>query len=735
MIYTNEHNTSMANSDGRPEEATLSAIWQRVLPLLTCRQRVIEELSEVFQSLVHVTSFELLLLDAETRLLHTAVSQDAVDRPEEGISVGTGVSGHVALTEKLCNIHDVSQEPRCRAAVPDQARSELAVPLVADKKVIGVIDVTRATTAGFSRSDERLISAIAGQMSLALDYALRYDELATERQASAQRLEEQTGKLRAERDRADFLYKVTQEMTRTLELERVLNRTLARLSQALGLRQGSILLLDPESGYLVYRAALGRAEALPRGGKPTQYRRGVGLAGWVLEHNECAIVTGVDADPRWDVDASQMGQSQSALAVPLSSGEDVLGVIMLFHPEPSYFDQDHIVFANAAANHITAAIKNAELYRLVRDQATRLGDMLRQQRQIASQHVAILAAITDGVAVSDEKGHLTVLNDAAQRIMCLGKEAFIGQSPSVLFTAFPEKERQAAQEALAQVTTRSRQQRPPSLVSVMLRQEHQTVQAAFMPMFDERKQFAGTVIVFRDVTREQEVSQAKNEFVSIVAHELRTPMTSIKGYTDLLLQGAVGGVNDGQQHFLQIVKANVDRLSDLVSDLLDTARIEAGRIKLERAPLQITEIVHEVCESIAETIKERGLTLTVEEASSMPTILADRNRVIQILMNLLSNAYRYTPSGGEIKMFIQPTDKAVLITVADNGIGIAPQDLERVFEPFYRTNQELVSKQPGTGLGLQIVKSLVEMHGGKTWLESELDKGSTFTFTLPTQPG
>jgi PAS domain S-box-containing protein len=735
VIYTDEHNTSTANSDGHPEEAALSAIWQRVLPLLTCRQRVIKELAEVFQSLVHVTSFELLLFDAEARLLHTCASQDAVDRPEGGILVGTGVSGHVALTGKLCNIHDVSQEPRCQDTVPDQARSELAVPLVADKKVIGVIDVTRATTAGFSRGDERFISAIAGQMSLALDYALRYDELAAERQASAQRLKQQTSKLRAERDRADFLYKVTQEMTRTLELERVLNRTLARVSQALGLRQGSILLLDPESGYLVYRAALGRAEALPRGGKPTHYRRGVGLAGWVLEHNECAIVTGVDTDPRWDVDASQMGKSQSVLAVPLSSGEEVLGVILLFHPEPGYFDQDHIVFANAAANHITAAIKNTELYRLVRDQATRLGDMLRQQRQIASQHVAILTAITDGVAVSDEKGRLTVLNDAAQRVMRLGKKEFIGQSPSVLFTAFPEQEQQAAQEALAQVTTRSRQQRPPSLVSVMLRQEHQTVQAAFMPMFDDRQHFAGTVIVFRDVTREQEVSQAKNEFVSIVAHELRTPMTSIKGYTDLLLQGAVGGVTDGQQHFLQIVKTNVDRLSDLVSDLLDTARIEAGRIKLECAPLQITGIVHEVCDSIAETIKERGLTLTVSADAGMPTVLADRNRVIQILMNLLSNAYRYTPSGGEITMSIQPTDSAVLIAIADNGIGIAPQDLERVFEPFYRTNQELVNKQPGTGLGLPIVKSLVEMHGGKVWLVSELGKGSTFTFTLPTQRG
>jgi signal transduction histidine kinase len=252
-------------------------------------------------------------------------------------------------------------------------------------------------------------------------------------------------------------------------------------------------------------------------------------------------------------------------------------------------------------------------------------------------------------------------------------------------------------------------------------------------MFDERQVFAGIVIVFRDVTRERGIAQAKNEFVSVVAHELRTPLTSIKGYTDLILQGALGEVNGKQQHFLEIVKTNVDRLSELISDLLDTARIEAGRARLEIEPVQVTSIVREVCDSLAETIRERGLSLAIEADPAVSTVQADRNRLIQVLMNLLSNAYRYTPAGGSITVSVRLDTDAVLVEVADTGIGIAPEDQEKIFERFYRADQEIVNQQTGTGLGLPIARSLVELHGGRLWLESELGVGSTFRFTLPAQ--
>jgi PAS domain S-box-containing protein len=537
--------------------------------------------------------------------------------------------------------------------------------------------------------------------------------------------------LRVERDRADFLYHVVQEMTQTLDLDRVLNRTLGRVGQALGVREGSILLLDPVSDNLVYRAALGRPMVLPKEGKPTRFRRGVGLAGWVIEHNECVMIGDVDQDPRWETDPRKVGQSRSVLAVPLSSGSDVLGVMLLFHPQPAYFSQDHIWWVTAAANHITAAIENTELYVLVREQAGRLGEMLREQRNIAAQRMAILSSIADGVVVSDEQGQIVMANEAVQRVMRVKGAEWVGQPVSTLFAGWPDDVQGVAQQAMSAVIASRRTGAVVQPASVLLERSDQTVQASFAALLDERQQFAGTVIALRDVTAERESAQAKSEFVSTVAHELRTPMTSIQGYAELLLTGTMGALNLDQRHLLAIILSNTRRMSELIADLLDISRIEAGRVELDPVPLNLAQLVYEVQDSIAETVRERGLALKLNLIPGIPPVLADHNRVVQVLVNLLSNAYRYTPAGGTITLTVRPAPGAVQIDVSDTGIGIEKQDQERIFERFYRVNHPQVAQEPGTGLGLPIVRSLVELHGGKVWVQSEPGQGSTFSFTLP----
>jgi signal transduction histidine kinase len=250
-------------------------------------------------------------------------------------------------------------------------------------------------------------------------------------------------------------------------------------------------------------------------------------------------------------------------------------------------------------------------------------------------------------------------------------------------------------------------------------------------MLDDREQFAGTVIVLRDITSEQELAQAKSDFVSIVSHELRTPMTSIKGYTDLMLKGAVGSLNDQQVRFLSTVKSNIDRMANLVQDLLDISRIEAGRIKIERKPLDMSQVVREVSETVAEAVREAGLVLEVKVDPGLPTVQADRGLVIQVLLNLVSNAYRYTPAGGRITVSVFGSDDAIQVDVTDTGIGIPEDEQVTVFERFYRADHPVVRERTGTGLGLPIAKSLVEMHRGKLWVQSQVDQGSTFSFTLP----
>lgn len=537
--------------------------------------------------------------------------------------------------------------------------------------------------------------------------------------------------LTKERDRVRVLLSITNELTASLDLERVLNRALSLINQAIGVKQGSILLLDPETGYLIYRAALGRAEALPRGGKRTSFRYGEGLAGWVLKHNEPVIITGIDEDERWVVDPKKKGQSESVLAVPLSTGDDVLGVMLLFHPEPNYFTQDHLELAQAAANQITGVVKNTELYRLIRNQAERLGSMLRAQRAEASRRLAILESITDGVVVVDVEGKVAVVNRSAQKLLGVTEDEVVNHDAGILCSNFAPEMADSVAEAISRFLDATGAHSYPSQTEILLERDKQAISARFAPILDDNGECQGVVTVLRDITREREIAQAKSDFVSIVAHELRTPMTSIKGYADLLLNGAAGAVSQTQMQFLQVIRNNVERLATLVNDLLDISRIEAGRVKFNIRPLNMSEVAQEVVEALQGEIVRRNLTLELDIPPHLPPVKGDYDRIVQVLTNLVSNAYKYTPPGGRITLSLHPVDGEIQVDVSDTGIGIAPQDVDRVFERFYRADHELVRAQAGTGLGLPIAKSIVEMLGGRIWVKSQLGKGSTFSFSLP----
>ena len=732
-------------------------IWACVAPYLTSWQGTIDALAQVLPGLVDAAWIEVYVQDGDNRALPLAISAhpggSTADKSRLCLT-GEGACGWVAQTGEPYSVPDVTQEWRCTDAERERGGALLAVPLLsradgaagigpwvskarssgaseAEGHTFGVLCVMRDRVGAFSAEDVERIEIMAGQVAALLDYARRYRHLLESARESEQRADRQTQRLRLERDRADFLHHVAEEMTRTLDLDRVLNRTLARVGQALGVRQGSILLLDPASGYLVYRAAIGRPIRLPQGGKRTRYKQGVGLGGWVLEHNQWTIVACLDQDARWMEDSEGQGESQSALAVPLSSEGEAIGILLLFHPEPGYFNEQHVLLASAAANHITVAVKNAEMYRLIREQAERLGRMLREQRRIASQHIAILSSIADGMVVADEQDRIIVANGAAQRVFGIPVQEWVGQPAMALFDGCPKEAQQAARQSLLEVATRRQVALRDEPVSATLECRGRIVKASFTPMLDDRQQFAGTVIVLRDVTVEQELAQAKSEFVSIVSHELRTPMTSIKGYTDLMLKGAVGALNEQQFRFLSTIKANTDRMADLVQDLLDISRIEAGRIRLNLEDLDMRQIVREVSDTVAEAIRSQDLTLEIDVAPSLPEVHADKNRIIQVLLNLVSNAYRYTSAGGKITLAVYPVEGGVQVDVSDTGIGIPEHEQEAIFERFYRADHPIVRQQTGTGLGLPIARSLIEMHRGKLWLKSQVNRGSTFSFTLP----
>jgi DNA-binding response OmpR family regulator/nitrogen-specific signal transduction histidine kinase len=266
---------------------------------------------------------------------------------------------------------------------------------------------------------------------------------------------------------------------------------------------------------------------------------------------------------------------------------------------------------------------------------------------------------------------------------------------------------------------------------MILEVDSHIIHAHLSPVLTLRGDFLGVVTVLRDITKEVESDRAKSEFVSTVSHELRTPMTAIKGYTDLLHAGAVGSINKEQKRFLGIIRSNADRLTALINDLLDISRMDAGRVRFEPQPMQVGEVVSDVVNALAVQADTKQQTLTYEVVGGLPDVVGDRDRLNQVVTNLVGNAIRYTPEGGEVEVHVYPVEGAVRVDVRDTGIGIAPDDLGHIFERFYRSDHPLVQETSGTGLGLSISKMFVEMHGGRVWVESELGKGSTFTFILP----
>lgn len=241
-----------------------------------------------------------------------------------------------------------------------------------------------------------------------------------------------------------------------------------------------------------------------------------------------------------------------------------------------------------------------------------------------------------------------------------------------------------------------------------------------------------------------ELSQAKSDFIAMVSHEMRSPLTSILGFTDLLVQGEPGVLNATQKEFMEIISQNTRRLVDLINNLLNLSKIEAGKVELKKAPLDLEKTVHGVLHNLRLAIIEKKLRVTVlPPAEPLAAILADENQLTQILTNLLTNAIKYTPDQGEVIIGFKDTGKFLEVQVIDNGYGIEEKDLPYMFGRFYRSAKAKAEHVIGTGLGLAISKLLVELHGGKIWVESPvMDKevfswdkrnrnGAKFIFTLP----
>lgn len=711
------------------------------------------------------SNFYVALYNSERNTLSFAFYVEEGERlyPEDEWSLDMGLTGKIIRTGRPIVTEEYLQECR-RQGVPPGGRpgqAWMGVPLKTGDQTIGVMNVSSFDPAVvYTEEQLEVFSAIADQAAAILDKARLYGEM-----------EERTQQLAA-------INEVSNIITSTLDLQTVLDLIMEKAVELIQAEAGSLILVDQDTDELVFRVATGPSSADLAG---TRLPPGTGIAGNVVEGGEPLIVRDAQSDKRWFRDLDAEFVTHSIIAVPMVSRGKVIGVIELLNRrDGAPFDEDDENLLTAFASNAAIAVENARLFtRTDQALAARVEELSMMQRidrelnaTLDYEHVmnltldwalrttevdiGLLAIVVEteegerGLRFLANRGYPEDLVSTHNKELWPLDQGIIGRTirtgkPTLVKNLEEDTDYYASVPGIqAQLTVPiKREDEVIGVVALESSEKGKLDQDALeftIRLVDHAAVAIENARLFEQVRR---ANQAKTDFISFVSHELKQPMTSIKGYTDLLLKGQGGDLNDAQRSFLHTVKANVDRMRTMVSDLLDVSRIESGRIRLEIGTVSIERVVEDVLHTTRGQIKSKKQTLEVDIEPDLPFIQGDRDRLVQVLTNLVSNAYKYTPEKGRIEVSAQrwsngsgegQPDQFVCCSVSDTGIGIAPQDQKQLFTKYFRAENPTVRSVPGTGLGLVIAKSLVELQGGEIWLESEVGEGSTFSFTVPVAP-
>ncbi len=363
---------------------------------------------------------------------------------------------------------------------------------------------------------------------------------------------------------------------------------------------------------------------------------------------------------------------------------------------------------------VTAKDEIGGLVEAFNQMAVKLKEMVGLLTNERDKMTAILSNMADGILVVDGEGEVTMINQAAERIFRFSADKKLGHT-------FIEVVRDHEIDGILQKCLKTGEQQ---MGVVEIESGRRLLGVVATPIVGTR----GCVVLVQDLTQLRRLERMRRDFIANISHELRTPTASLKVLAETLQEGAIDDPVVAKE-FLNKINVETDRLAQMVSELSELSRIESGEVSLKREPIDIGEVVALVVERLKPQADRTGLSLAIDIPSGLPRALADKEKVEQVLVNLLHNAIKFTHSGGRINCTVKIEGDNILVSVVDTGIGIPADDLPRIFERFYKADKARAGG--GTGLGLAIAKHIVEAHGGQIWAESIEGKGSIFTFTLP----
>ena len=629
----------------------------------------------------------------------------------------------------------------------------MGVPLNAGAETMGALSVgSRDATVTYTRAQLDLLQAIADQTVGAIVKARLLQE--TEKRAH----------------QLSILNEITRQLTSTLEQEPLLQNILESAVSILNCEAGTLFLMDEQTGDLVFRVTVGPVATNLLG---QRLPAGTGIVGRAVQSRAPVIENDAQRSSAHAAAPDKQSGfiSRSLLAVPMQIKDRVLGVIEVINRRDGLpFVQDDQNLLTAFAGQAAVAIENARLLALTDQELAEkveelqvMGRIVRELNASLEVDRAMRTTLEWAMRRSNaEAGLIGMIEEDSLRLMAQqGYEEVLAQEEDARIPLELPTIRAAIESGqpnqVSLVNTGAKGILPSAHTQIVIpiRREAQVIGLLLLESTSDSQgnltflnnlsDSAAIAIANAQLYDEvQRANLAKSDFVSFVAHELKNPMTSIKGYTELLAAGSVGTINEMQTNFLSTIRANVERMSALVSDLNDNAKIEVGLLRLDYKPVDVPDIIEEVLRSTRRQVEDKKQGVDLELSSSLPQVWADRLRVGQVLTNLVSNAHKYTPEGGKILVGAEAArnqwdpegaKQVVHLWVRDTGIGIGIEDQTKIFQRFFRSDDSKAREAPGTGLGLNISKSLVEMQGGRIWFDSEFRKGTTFHFTVPVAEG
>jgi len=682
--------------------------------------------------------------DHETVELYATSGLTAEAERNPRIKIGQGIVGAAVASGTLLNIADVLLDSRHLPGI-STTRSEMCVPLRVGERVIGAIDLQSPRVGAFSNNDELLVATVAGQWAVILDNARLYA-------AERRRLDEIT-----------VLFEVARAGASTLDLNQVFDRMLDAIRRTLRFEAFEFILHNVATGLLHTQAAYG----FELGTVHDDLRMGEGVVGWVAQARQSALINDVTQDRRYL--AGQSG-TRSELAVPLIAGDRFVGVMNVESPRLQAFTSDDEQLLTALASQLAVIIVNARLHEETQQRLAEVSTLYSFAEKLSSSldlpelldlivttlrrvlncrgvSISLLMPETQTLEIRAASGLQDKWRQSAKLKVGEGISGQVAATATPLYVpdarSLPDfiffdpvvrsllvvplmvKDRVIGTLAIDQAVPDAFEKDDERLLVIAAAQaavaiENAQLYAALKERADKLEK------AYKEL---QELDKLKDELVQNVSHELRTPLTFIKGYVELMLEQDMGPLNEVQRESLSIVSEKTNALTRLVSDIIFLQQIE--RESLDLAPHSLRDVAKMALHSCEVTAANAGISLRLDAPEVVPPIAIDRDRVNQVLDNLLGNAIKFSPRGGTITIGVEDRGDCLQISVSDMGVGIPPDKLKRVFDRFYQVDGSATRRFGGAGLGLAIAKRIVESHGGEIWVESEVGHGSRFIFTLP----